>query len=67
MSESNRYERGAEMMKKVYGDLVPAAPEGARTSRMSPTLMWSWKKFEDKPGGASGWSLGAGTRLIETR
>ena len=29
MSKSERYQRGAEMMKQVYGDLVPAAPEGA--------------------------------------
>ncbi|MEE3330890.1 MAG: carboxymuconolactone decarboxylase family protein [Myxococcota bacterium] len=29
MSTSERYQRGAEMMKEVYGDLVPAAPEGA--------------------------------------
>ncbi len=26
---SEQYERGAEMMRKVYGDLVPPLPEGA--------------------------------------
>jgi 4-carboxymuconolactone decarboxylase len=29
MSNSERYQRGADVMNEVYGDLVPAAPEGA--------------------------------------